>query len=129
LVAAIERAVPGAYRRQPLHFATRTFQALRIASNDELVNLQKFLPAALDLLTPGGRLAIVSFHSLEDRIVKQFFAREAKDCLCPPALPICVCGHQARLKILTKKAVTPSAKEVAANPRARSAKLRAIIKI
>jgi len=129
LVAAIARAVPGSYRRSRLHFATRTFQALRIATNEELDNLKILLQSLKNILLPGARIVAVSFHSLEDRIVKQFFKTESRDCICPPSVPVCVCGHQAWLKILTKKAVGASPAEIAANPRARSAKLRAAITI
>jgi len=129
LLAAIERAVPAVYRRGRLHWATRTFQALRIATNDELANLEAVLPQALALLKPGGRLAVVSFHSLEDRIVKQFFRREATACLCPPTFPACVCGHRARLRLVTGKALRPGVEEVTANHRARSAKLRVAEKL
>jgi 16S rRNA (cytosine1402-N4)-methyltransferase len=112
------------------------FQALRIAVNHELENLEAALPQMLDILSrsgetgtkPGlvrGRMAIIAFHSLEDRIVKMFMRREAKDCLCPPQTPVCICGHKARLRILTPKPLVPSAQEVASNPRARSARLRA----
>lgn len=121
LAALVERAVG---QRRKLHPATRTFQALRIAVNDELSSLAKALPQALRLLRPGGRLAIISFHSLEDRLVKDFFRNEARDCLCPPEAPVCTCNHQATLRIVTKKPIRPSAEEVAANPRSRSAKLR-----
>ena len=121
LAALVERAVG---RRGKLHPATRTFQALRIAINEELECLAEALPQALRLLVPGGRLAIISFHSLEDRKVKQFFRNEARDCLCPPEVPVCTCGHRATLGIVTKKPIRPSAEEVAANPRSRSAKLR-----
>ena len=129
LVEAIGRAVPPAYKRGKIHFATRTFQALRIATNKELENLEQALPQAVDLLAPGGRVAVVSFHSLEDGIVKRFFKKESKDCLCPPTLPICQCGHKARLKILTRKAVKPREEEIKNNPRARSAKLRVAEKL
>jgi len=130
LVDAIASAVPALYRNDKrIHFATRTFQALRIATNDELNNLKAVLPDALTLLKPGGILAAVSFHSLEDRIVKQFMVREAKDCLCPPSLPVCVCQHEAKLKIITKKPKTASEEELKINPRARSAKLRLAKKI
>lgn len=107
-----------------IHPATRTYQALRIAVNDELNNLEKALPQCLEILEKGGRLAVISFHSLEDKIVKSFFKQESKDCLCPPEAPVCRCGHKAVLKILTKKPVTPSEKERDINPRSRSAKLR-----
>lgn len=104
--------------------ATRTFQALRITVNGELDALKEMLPQALYWLKPGGRLAIVSFHSLEDRMVKDFFRQESRDCICPPKAPVCQCEHKAQLKVLTKKPITPSAKEIAVNPRSRSAKLR-----
>lgn len=107
-----------------IHFATRTFQAIRIATNDELNSLEKALPQAIDLLKKKGRVAVVSYHSLEDRIVKNYFKKENKDCLCPSEIPICQCGHKAKIKILTKKPIIPSLKELEKNPRARSAKLR-----
>lgn len=115
--------------KSQIHPATKTFQALRMATNEELESLERFLPQALELLRPGGRLAIVSFHSLEDRIVKNFFKQESRDCLCPSSLPQCVCGHKASIKIVTKKPISPSLKEVSRNPRARSAKLRVAEKI
>ncbi len=111
------------------HPATRLFQALRIGVNRELEVLQKGLRAALSILKPGGRIAVITFHSLEDRIVKQFFKTEATDCLCPPDLPMCVCGHKASLKIMTNKPLSPSEEEVAENPRSRSAKLRVAEKL
>jgi 16S rRNA (cytosine1402-N4)-methyltransferase len=107
-----------------IHPATRTFQALRIAVNRELEALESVLPQAVAALAPGGRLAVVSFHSLEDRIVKQFFRRESKDCLCPPRQPVCTCGHKATLIELTRRPVMPDPEEVAQNPRSRSARLR-----
>jgi 16S rRNA (cytosine1402-N4)-methyltransferase len=110
--------------RKKIHPATKTFQALRIAVNDELGAVSEALEQATDLLGSGGRLAVISFHSLEDRIVKQFFQRESRDCICPPERPVCVCGHAARLKIVTRRAVKPSEDEIAANPRSRSARLR-----
>lgn len=106
------------------HPARRTFQALRIAVNRELERLSEALKQAVDILAPGGRVAVISFHSLEDRIVKNYFKREASACICPPELPVCQCDHQVRLKIVTKKPIIPSHAEVAVNPRARSAKLR-----
>jgi 16S rRNA (cytosine1402-N4)-methyltransferase len=130
---ALEKIVlavaPPNRNRSRLHPATQVFQALRIAVNDELNQLRKTLPQALNLLRPGGRLLVISFHSLEDRIVKNFFREESKDCICEVALPVCRCEHTATLKILTKKPVTPSVAEVRANPRARSAKLRVAEKI
>jgi len=121
LAALVERVVG---RRGRIHPATRTFQALRIAVNDELSALAKALPQAVELLAPGGRLAVISYHSLEDRLVKQFFRRESRDCICPPEVPVCTCGHRATLGIVTKKPIRPSAEEVERNPRSRSAKLR-----
>lgn len=111
-------------RREKIHPATRTFQALRIAVNEELEALSEALPEARDLLRPGGRLAVIAFHSLEDRIVKEFYRQEARACICPPELPVCVCQHQATLRVLTSKPVRPSADETARNPRSRSARLR-----
>jgi 16S rRNA (cytosine1402-N4)-methyltransferase len=111
-------------RREKIHPATRTFQALRIATNEELAALEAALPQARDLLRPRGRLAVVSFHSLEDRLVKRFFQQEARDCLCPPESPICTCRHRASLQIITRKATRPGAEELARNPRSRSARLR-----
>ncbi len=108
-----------------IHPATRTFQALRIAVNGELEALEQALPQAVGLLAEGGRLVVIAFHSLEDRIVKQFMAREAQDCICPPGLPQCVCGHVATLRRLTKKPIVPDADEIQRNPRSRSARLRA----
>lgn len=129
LVAIIEKVYRNKPKPKNINVATKVFQALRIEVNDELNNLKKVLPVALDLLSKNGRLAVISFHSLEDRIVKQFFKQEAKDCLCPPEIPVCNCGHHKRLKILTKKAVMPGQAEIKANPRSRSAKLRAVLKI
>ncbi len=124
----IAEAVPKGYYRK-IDPATKTFQALRIASNDELNNLSNALPQAVELLKKGGRVAVISYHSLEDRIVKNYFRQESKDCICPPDNWRCDCGHSAQLKILTKKVVVPSEKEMADNPRARSAKLRVAEKI
>jgi 16S rRNA (cytosine1402-N4)-methyltransferase len=111
-------------RRERIHPATRTFQALRIAVNDELESLTMALPQAVSLLRPGGRLAVIAFHSLEDRLVKRYFQREARDCVCPPEIPLCVCEHQAALRIVTPKPIRPSHQELASNPRSRSARLR-----
>ena len=111
-------------RRERIHPATRTFQALRIKVNDELHSLESVLPQAITLLKPGGRLVVIAFHSLEDRIVKQFFVQESKDCICPPRLPQCICGHKATVTRLTRKPIRPSEEEACQNPRSRSARLR-----
>jgi 16S rRNA (cytosine1402-N4)-methyltransferase len=136
LVEIISRAIPEKYlpRRQAgkhgkIHFATKVFQALRIETNNELENLKIFLEKAANLLEKNGRLAVISFHSLEDRIVKQFFRWESQDCVCPPKFPKCVCDHKARLKIITKKPITAGEEELKSNPRARSARLRVAQKI
>lgn len=119
------------YKPGMIHPATRVFQALRIAVNGELEQLEAVLPQMLDILSAAsaekksGRMVIISFHSLEDRLVKVFMRREASDCICPPETPVCICGHKARLRILTPKPVTPTEQEIQGNPRARSAKLRA----
>jgi 16S rRNA (cytosine1402-N4)-methyltransferase len=110
--------------RQGIHPATRTFQALRIAVNDELGILERSLPTAVAMLRPGGRLVVISFHSLEDRIVKDYFRTEATDCLCPPHQPICTCGHKASLRLISRKPISADETEIAANPRSRSARLR-----
>ena len=128
LVDAIKAAIPTPARFGDGHPAKRVFQALRIAVNDELGQLEAALPAALEMLRPGGRLAVISFHSLEDRIVKRFLQRAAKGCTCPPDFPVCVCGKEPELRILTRKPVRPSAHEVDANPRSASARLRAAVK-
>jgi len=126
LAALIERVVPPNPRiRRRTHPATRVFQALRIAVNQELEALQIGLAAALDLLRPGGRLVVLSYHSLEDRIVKRFFQAERRGCVCPPEVPICVCGRDPRLRLVTSPSLAPTDAEIAANPRARSARLRA----
>lgn len=124
LAKAVEQAV-GRRPGSQIHPATKTFQALRIAVNQELASLAEALPRAHGLLGFGSRLVVISYHSLEDRIVKQFIARESRDCLCPPSQPICTCGHKATLKPVTRGALTPSQEEIASNPRSRSAKLRA----
>jgi len=121
LAAVIERVVR---RRCRLHPATRTFQALRIAVNDELTAIERALPQAVELLSAGGRLAVISFHSLEDRLVKRFFQRESRDCICPPEVPACICGHRATLRLVSRKPIYPGTDEVAVNPRSRSARLR-----
>jgi 16S rRNA (cytosine1402-N4)-methyltransferase len=126
LAALIERvAPPNPRQRRRTHPATRIFQALRIAVNEELDALEAGLAAAIDLLRPGGRLVVLSYHSLEDRIVKRFIAAERRGCVCPPELPVCVCGRNPRLRLLTRPSLTPTAAEIEANPRARSARLRA----
>jgi len=122
LVQTIEHAI--GTKRGKIHPATKTFQALRIAVNSELENLKTALKQAVKLLGCEGRLVVISYHSLEDRIVKQFMQQEAKNCICPPRTPTCICGHTASLRLVNKKAVTPSSKEVQLNPRSRSAKLR-----
>ncbi len=126
LAAVIESVLP---RRGRIHPATQTFQALRIAVNQELDRVDTFLPQAVAALKSGGRLAIISFHSLEDRIVKEYFRRESRDCICPPRQPICTCGHIATLKEISRKPITPGEAEIEANPRARSAKLRVVEKL
>ena len=128
LVEAIKGAIPAPARFGEGHPARRVFQALRIAVNDELASLEAALPAALDTLRPGGRMAVISFHSLEDRIVKRFLRREEHGCTCPPDLPVCVCGREPSLRALNRKAIRPSRDEVAVNPRAGSARLRAAVK-
>ena len=128
LVDVIKLAIPTPARFGEGHPARRVFQALRIAVNDELGQLEAALPAALEMLRPGGRLAVISFHSLEDRIVKRFFAEQAKGCTCPPEFPICVCGQEPALRLLSRKPVRPSADETEHNPRATSARLRAAVR-
>ena len=126
-LAELVRSASGASKGK-IDPATRTFQAIRIAVNDELNAIEKAIPSLIALLKPKGRLAVISFHSLEDRLVKQAFRRESIDCLCPPEQLLCTCGHQASVKILTNKPVTASEDEIAGNPRARSAKLRVLEK-
>ena len=128
LAEVIEKAVPGGYDPH-IHPATRTFQALRIATNQELETISEALPALTNSLAPGGRIAIISFHSLEDRLVKQFFRQESRDCICPPEQPVCTCEHTATLKVLTRKPIVASEQEINGNPRSRSAKLRVAEKI
>ena len=126
LAQLIERvSPPNPRQRRRTHPATRVFQALRIAVNEELDALSEGLAAAVDLLRPGGRLVVLSYHSLEDRIVKRFFASERRGCVCPPEAPVCVCGHTPRLRLVTRPSMTPTQDEIDANPRARSARLRA----
>lgn len=119
----------GGREKASIHPATRTFQALRIAVNDELGGLERTLPVAVEALAPGGRLAVISFHSLEDRIVKQYFRRESTDCLCPPRQPVCTCGHRATIIEIIHRPIQPGASEVTKNPRSRSARLRVAEKI
>jgi 16S rRNA (cytosine1402-N4)-methyltransferase len=128
LVETIRAAIPAPARFGDGHPAKRVFQALRIAVNDELGSLEEALPAALELLNPGGRLAVISFHSLEDRIVKRFLRSQERGCTCPPDFPVCVCGHEPALRAQSRRAIRPTAQEVAANPRAASARLRAAVK-
>jgi len=131
LVEIAERTIGGRRQRggRRIHPATRLFQALRIAVNDELGALERVLPDAVSLLRPGGRLAIISFHSLEDRIVKHFIREESRECTCPPEAPICTCEAQPTLRAITRKVVRPSEAETEANPRSRSAKLRVAEKL
>jgi 16S rRNA (cytosine1402-N4)-methyltransferase len=126
LAALVERVIPVNPRlRRRTHPATRVFQALRIAVNEELDALEEGLAAAVDLLRPGGRLVVLSYHSLEDRIVKRFLAAEHRGCVCPSEIPVCVCGRSPRLRLVTRPSLTPTEAEVESNPRARSARLRA----
>jgi 16S rRNA (cytosine1402-N4)-methyltransferase len=124
LAAVVERAVHRPPKGHSIHPATRTFQALRIAVNDELRTIERALPEAIDLLRPGGRIAVISFHSLEDRIVKEALRLAATDCICPPRVPVCVCGHVASLSRITRKPIVADVQEIAHNPRSRSARLR-----
>ena len=129
LADTIKHAIPTPARFGDGHPAKRVFQALRIAVNDELGALEAALPAAVRMLRPGGRIAVISFHSLEDRIVKRFFREQARGCTCPPEFPICVCGNEPILREITRKPVRPGARELEANPRSASAKLRAAMKV
>lgn len=129
LAEIVRDAIPAATRRTGPHPARRTFQAIRIEVNDELRSLERVLPAVTDALEPGGRVAVISYHSLEDRIVKRYFVEEARGCVCPPTFPICTCGAEARLRVLTRKPVTPEPHEIESNPRASAAKLRAAERI
>ena len=122
LAELIEKAIG---RRGRIHPATKTFQALRIAVNHELEHLESVLRQAVDLLGYEGRLVVISYHSLEDRIVKQFMQKEARGCICPPGTPVCICGHTPRVRLINKKVITPTETEISLNPRSRSAKLRA----
>ena len=129
LVEVIKAAIPAPARFGEGHPAKRVFQALRIEVNDELGALERALPAALEMLRPGGRLAVISFHSLEDRIVKQFLRKQEQGCTCPPDFPICVCGSEPTMRATPRRAVRPSASEVARNPRSQSARLRVGTKV
>jgi 16S rRNA (cytosine1402-N4)-methyltransferase len=124
LVEVIKAAVPASARREGPHPAKRTFQAIRIEVNDELGQLERAVDEFMDVLSPKGRLAIITFHSLEDRIVKEAFNRRANPCTCPPEFPVCVCGKTPVVKLTPRKPILPSRQEVEENPRARSAKLR-----
>jgi 16S rRNA (cytosine1402-N4)-methyltransferase len=129
LAEIVHSAIPRKFHPKAIHPATRTFQALRIAVNEELANLKEGLEAGFQAIAPGGVIAVISFHSLEDRIVKGFFRYKALSCTCPPDFPICVCDKKVEMEILTRKPVLPSPEEIAKNPRARSAKLRAARKL
>ena len=128
LVETIKQAIPAPARFGEGHPAKRVFQALRIDVNDELGSLERALPAALEILRPGGRLAVISFHSLEDRIVKRFLRSQEHGCTCPPDFPLCVCGSQPALRAMPRRAIRPTAAEIARNPRAQSARLRVAVK-
>jgi 16S rRNA (cytosine1402-N4)-methyltransferase len=129
LVEIIKKAIPASARREGPHPAKRTFQAIRIAVNRELEEIEKAIPEIVDVLNPGGRICIITFHSLEDRIVKDSFKQLANPCTCPPDFPVCVCGKKPEVRIITRKPVLPGEAEVGNNPRARSAKLRVAEKI
>jgi len=129
LTHLVTKAIPFSPHPRKIHPATQTFQALRIAVNDEVGNLESVLPDAVDILAPRGRIAVISFHSLEDRIVKNFFRQQSKSCICPPHLPKCACGHIRKLNVLTKKPIVPTAVEISMNPRSRSARLRGAEKL
>lgn len=129
LAEVVRDAIPAATRRTGGHPARRTFQALRIEVNDELESLRKVLGESVEALEPWGRVVVLSYHSLEDRIVKDYFVEQARGCVCPPELPVCVCGAEASVRILTRKPVRPGAEELEQNPRASAAKLRAAEKL
>jgi len=129
LVDVVRASIPAPARFGEGHPAKRVFQALRIEVNHELESLEAGLPAAFEMLRPGGRIVVISFHSLEDRIVKRFLRERARGCTCPPEFPVCVCGHEPELRILTPKLVRPSAREIHVNPRAGAARLRAAVKV
>lgn len=129
LVALIDRVIPSRLKQKGHHPARRTFQALRIAVNDELKNLEEALYGVIPFLAKGGRICVITFHSLEDRLVKNFFREKARGCVCPPQQPVCTCNRKAEIKILTPRPLRPSAAEIENNPRAKSAKLRVAEKI
>lgn len=129
LVDIVKAAIPAAARRDGKHPARRTFQALRIEVNHEIDVLERGLRAAIRWLAPGGRIVVISYHSLEDRVVKQVFNEHAQGCVCPPELPVCTCGHKPVLRIITRRPVVPTEEEIAVNPRSRSAKLRSAEKL
>jgi 16S rRNA (cytosine1402-N4)-methyltransferase len=129
LAEIVKESVPAAVRRMPGHPARKTFQALRIEVNGELENLSKGLDSAFSILKPGGRLAVITFHSLEDRLVKRRMADWCTGCICPPDFPVCVCGRKPRAELLYKKGLSPSEEELRENPRSRSARLRVCIKL
>jgi 16S rRNA (cytosine1402-N4)-methyltransferase len=129
LADAIVKALPSPFKTKRIHPATRTFQAIRIYVNNELLNLHDAVNRGVDVLRTSGRFSIISFHSLEDRIVKDGFRSWEKGCICPPSLPVCACHRKTKLKILTRKPITPAASEIESNPQARSAKLRAAERI
>ena len=123
-LADVIRLAAGRPGRPGIHPATRTFQALRIAVNQELDNLQVGLEQAIEALGPRGRLVVISYHSLEDRLVKRLFQKEKSDCICPPGTPQCICGHRATIRLISRRVIRPTAEEVRANPRSRSARMR-----
>lgn len=129
LAEVVKQAIPAATRRTGGHPARRTFQALRLEVNRELEALESALPGAILSLVPGGRLVVISYHSLEDRITKRAFAEAAKGCVCPPDFPVCVCGAEALVRLLTRRPVRPDDQEIADNPRSSAAKLRAVEKL
>ena len=129
LVEIIRSAMPAHALREKQHPAKRSFQAIRIAVNDELGSVDKAMKAAIPLLKPGGRLAVITFHSLEDRIVKIAMAEAAKGCTCPPEFPVCVCGKKPQVKLISRKPITATVQELELNPRSRSAKLRVCEKL
>jgi len=129
LTQLVMSAATQRFGRAKINPATKTFQALRMAVNDEIGNIQKFLTTAMEIMPSGCRLAVITFHSVEDRVVKDFFRLNSRDCLCPPEIPVCRCGHKAQLKLITHKPITPSEKEIQENFRARSAKLRVVERV